>query len=202
MLNAQNQVVSYAHEEFGSWPARIIDVVHCLRQGQPLTLYQLRLFGAGIANTPSKSVVFSEEYSITPFAEPSSPPASLELRRAIGLAKRHLRFPPKHSNTNKAVRATPSALSEMEVENSDNLPEESPDTVESSFLMAWEDRKTAVNRLYGLTKKTATGRREAQDRALAIEQAIHANSADANNYWQLVSNHMAELRVSSMNLSN
>lgn len=192
MSAPQSVVVWYTHEEFSCWPARIVDVVFCLRRGQPLLLYQLRFFGAGLANTPPDSALFAEEFSIVPFSEPATPPANRDLRRAIGLAKRYTHFPAKTFETQMDVETD--VLSDAGVESTSIVPEALPETGEDNFRVTWEDRKAVVNRLYRHLKAGCVEKSEAQDRAMVMEQEILNSSSTVSGYWEMVSDRTRKLR--------
>lgn len=69
-------VVMFNDQKYGPWPARVLDIVECLRDNELFRMYELRLFGADSYNTPEESQLFAEERNITPFVPSSLPTQS------------------------------------------------------------------------------------------------------------------------------
>ena len=66
--------------------------------------------------------------------------------------------------------------------------------------MAWDDRKTAVNKLFRLIKAAMKlNRAEAQDEALLMEQNILQRTSTAAEYWELIKRKSMSLKTAPFN---
>lgn len=166
-----------------------------------MTLYEVRPFGEDYTHVLPSGKFFTEEHNLATLDPLVELVATGRLKRALGLARRHLTREGFDQQTAHSKMASSDSLpTEMESEEKSTETQAELETKPINTHVAWDDRKTAVNKLFRLIKAVMKlNRTEAQDEALLMEQNILQSTSTAAEYWELITKKSMSLKTASSN---